>query len=526
MGVVYKARQRSLNRIIALKLILSGRFASKESVERLRAEATAAAALRHPNIVAIHEVGQVDGQHYFTMDYVAGRSLAEIVCERPVSADRAAAYARVIAEAMEEAHHHGTLHRDLKPSNVLIDEHDQPRVTDFGLAKRLDDGSDLTVSGKAIGSPGYMPPEQALGKRNAIGPHSDVYAMGALLYHLLTGRAPFAAETTEATLAQALNNDPVAPRVLNPTVPRDLETICLKCLEKEPASRYRTAQALADDLRRFENDEPISARPVSAPEKVWRWCRRRPAVAGLLMALTVSLLTGFVAVLWQWGRAESHALAESQQRRRAEVLVERAELDDVDELLRANDPATTLARLARLLRWNPTNRIAAERLMALLAQRDFAFPLVPAFQHDGPVTAAEFSPDGRTVVTASQDGTGRLWDAAGGQPVGAPMRHGGAVRSARFSSDGNKIVTASADKTVRVWDARDGHPLAEPIEHKMEVTSAEFSPDGKKLLTLCHDGVRVCALAIAALNSRRRDTVNGEALRQNFCNPAHEFYLY
>jgi eukaryotic-like serine/threonine-protein kinase len=504
MGVVYKARQRSLNRTIALKLILSGRFASKESVERLRAEASAAAALRHPNIVAIHEVGEVDGQHYFSMDYVAGRSLAEIVRERPVSADRAAAYVRAIAEAMEEAHRHGTLHRDLKPSNVLIDQHDQPHITDFGLAKRLDEESDLTVSGQAIGSPSYMPPEQAVGKRSAIGPHSDVYAMGALLYHLLTGRAPFSSETVEATLFQVLHNDPVSPRALNSSVPRDLETICLKCLEKEPARRYPTAQRLAEELRRFMEDEPILARPTALAEKFWRWCRRRPAVAGLLAALAVSLFAGFGAVLWQWQRAENHAQAETQQRRRAEALVERVELDHIDELLRANDPAMTLARLARLLRWNPTNSVAAERLMALLVQRDFAFPLMPALQHDGPVTATEFSPDGRLIVTASQDGTARLWDASSGQPVGTPMRHGAAVRSARFNSGGDKIVTASADKTARVWDAPNVHPLAEPIEHKMEVNSAEFSPDGNKLLTLCHDGVRVWKVANGRPEQRLR----------------------
>jgi len=454
MGVVYRARQRSLDRIVALKTILAGRFARASDVERFKAEAQAAATLRHPNIVAIHEVGKCDGQHYFTMDYVPGRSLAELVRESPLSANRAARYVCAIAEAIEEAHRHGTLHRDLKPSNVLIDEHDEPRITDFGLAKRLNDESDLTISGRAIGSPSFMPPEQAAGDRRAIGPHSDVYALGALLYHLLTGRAPFAAETIEATLAQLLQNDPVSPRMLNPTVPRDLETICLKCLEKEPPRRYQAARQLAEELRRFLEGEPILARPVSAAERIWRWSNRRPAVAGLALALAISLLAGFVAVLWQWQRAERHARAETQQRHRAEALVEHFELEHVDNLLRANDAGAALTRLAKILRANPTNRLAGEKALAVMAQRPFAVPAFPALQHGGAVNDLDLSDDGRRLVTASQDGTARLWDAHSGEGPEAVLQHSGAVNSARFDRGSGKVVTASTDKTARLWNAR------------------------------------------------------------------------
>src|SRR5262245_31476535 len=267
MGVVYKARQTNLDRIVALKMILAGPFAGKETILRFRAEAEAAANLHHPNIVAIHETGEADGHHYFSMDYVDGHNLAELVRERLLPFRKAAEYVRKIAEAIQYAHEHKVLHRDLKPSNVLIDQNDEPRITDFGLAKRLTGTSELTITGQLLGSPGYMPPEQASSKRGSYEPASDVYALGAILFHLLTGRPPFHAENLTDTLEQLLNREPVPPRQLNPSVPPDLETICLKCLEKEPAKRYATARQLAQELERFLHDEPILARPVSPVER-------------------------------------------------------------------------------------------------------------------------------------------------------------------------------------------------------------------------------------------------------------------
>ena len=260
MGVVYRARQVSLNRIVALKLILAGQLASNEDVQRFRTEAESAARLQHPNIVAIHEVGQYDGQHYFSMDYVDGKSLAQLVHGQSLSASRAAEYVRQIALAIQFAHEQGVLHRDLKPGNVLIDHVDQVRVTDFGLAKRLDAGAELTGTGQILGTPSYMPPEQAAARRGDIGPASDVYSLGAILYELLTGRPPFRAETPLDTLLQVLESEPVAPRVLNPKAPRDLETICLTCLAKQPGQRYATALDLAQDLGRFLDGETIASR--------------------------------------------------------------------------------------------------------------------------------------------------------------------------------------------------------------------------------------------------------------------------
>ena len=298
MGVVYKARQLSLNRTVALKMILAGQLASPADVQRFRTEAEAAASLQHPNIVAIHEVAEQDGHHYFSMDYVEGKSLAQLIAEgglRIADFRKAAGYVKTIAVAIHYAHQQGTLHRDLKPSNVLIDHSDQPRITDFGLAKRVKRDSDLTASGQILGTPNFMPPEQAAGKRVVVGPPSDVYSLGAILYFLLTAKPPFAAETVHETLRQVANVEPIAPRMLNPAAPRDLETICLKCLEKEPRRRYPSAQELAYDLNRFLLDEPIQARPVRQVERLWRVCRRRPAVAAL--GLTVLVLVAVIALL-------------------------------------------------------------------------------------------------------------------------------------------------------------------------------------------------------------------------------------
>src|SRR6185436_13721751 len=270
MGVVYKARQRKLERIVAVKMILAGSLAGKEFVQRFRTESAAAAILQHPNIVAIHDVGVHEGRHYFSMDYVEGRSLAQLVGQQPLAPARAARYVELIAAAIHYAHERGILHRDLKPSNVLIDSNDQPRVTDFGLARRLDGDSSLTLTGQVLGSPSFMPPEQAGGGRGKVGRPSDVYAIGGILYYLLTARAPFQADSLDRLLTQVLHAEPVSPRLLNPSIPRDLETITLKCLEKEPSRRYQTSQELADELGHVLRHEPIRASPITPGEKFWR----------------------------------------------------------------------------------------------------------------------------------------------------------------------------------------------------------------------------------------------------------------
>jgi serine/threonine protein kinase len=295
MGVVYKARQVSLERIVALKMILAGQLASPADVQRFHTEAKAAANLKHPNIVAIHEVGVHEGQHFFSMDYIAGRSLAAIIRDNPLPATRAARYVQMIAEAIEHAHRQGTLHRDLKPSNVLIDEADRPHVTDFGLAKQIKGDAGLTGTGQILGTPSYMPPEQAAGRPTELGPASDVYALGAVLYELLTGRPPFRAESVFDTIMQVVQVEPVPPRLLNPTVPRELDTICLKCLEKDPKKRFASAQDLADDLGRFLAGEPIRARPPSMPFVVRHWFRQN--LRATLWTCGIGLAAGLVMAL-------------------------------------------------------------------------------------------------------------------------------------------------------------------------------------------------------------------------------------
>jgi tRNA A-37 threonylcarbamoyl transferase component Bud32 len=284
MGVVFKARQVSLDRIVALKMILSGQLANETDVRRFYQEAQTAANLQHPNIVAIHEVGQHEGQHYFSMDYVEGHSLAELVRDHPLPPRQAVRYVRVIAEAVHFAHGRGVLHRDLKPSNVLIDAQGEPRVTDFGLAKRIDRDASLTATGAVVGTPSYMPPEQASGKRGRLGPASDVYALGAVLYELVTGRPPFRAATAMDTLLQVLEAEPASPRLLNPAISRDLETVILKCLAKDPARRYASAGELGEDLQALLDGRPVRAGGALVPQGETQPVRRGqggPAVAAV-----------------------------------------------------------------------------------------------------------------------------------------------------------------------------------------------------------------------------------------------------
>jgi formylglycine-generating enzyme required for sulfatase activity/tRNA A-37 threonylcarbamoyl transferase component Bud32 len=293
MGVVYQARQTKLNRLVALKMIRSGELADTEQVRRFYAEAEAAAKLDHSGIVPIHEVGECNGQHFYSMAFVAGASLNELVKQDgPLAPRRAAELMAAVAVAVQFAHERSLIHRDLKPQNILLDEQGRPRVTDFGLAKHVQRSQDLTVEGQVMGTPSYMPPEQAKGAVAEIGPRSDVYSLGATLYFLLTGRPPFQTASTAETIRQVLEIDPLPPRRLNAAIPRDLETICLKCLRKESGRRYKTAIALADDLQRWLDGRPIIARRVGVRERAWLWCKRRPAVATMIFVTLLTVTVG------------------------------------------------------------------------------------------------------------------------------------------------------------------------------------------------------------------------------------------
>jgi serine/threonine protein kinase len=344
MGIVYKAWQRSLKRIVAVKMILSGHLASSEDVAHFQAEAQAAASLSHPGIVPIFEVDQVDGQHFFAMEFIDGISLTRRVAISPLEPWEAAMIIRRTAEAVQYAHERGVVHRDLKPANIIVDHNGQPHVTDFGLAY-IQEGHDLlTAAGEPIGTASYMPPEQAIGQRDKIGPTSDVYSLGATLYCLVTGRPPFHSANSADTLIQVIHHDPVPPRQLNQQIPKDIETICLKCLEKSPDRRYASALELAEELRRYLRNEPILARPIGQWARLIKWCQRHRSlalVASVLMMSVASLIA--VSIMYNLRLIEEREAARNAERQAERVLERTQSL--LSQLSHLSESETTLLTL-------------------------------------------------------------------------------------------------------------------------------------------------------------------------------------
>jgi tRNA A-37 threonylcarbamoyl transferase component Bud32 len=492
MGVVYKARQVSLSRIVALKMILAGQLASEEDVKRFRAEAEAAAHLDHPNIVPIYEVGEHEGNHYFSMQFVDGPSLAKQLGSAPWSNRDAAELIRATAEAVHYAHERGVIHRDLKPGNVLLKKEERgaessfmPRITDFGLAKRVGQGASLTITGQIVGTPSYMAPEQAGGQKEEVGPAADVYALGAILYELLTGRPPFQAATPYDILLQVVSEEPVPPTRLQTKVPHDLETICLKCLEKRPERRYRSARELAEDLGRFLNYEPIHARPASRTRRAGVWVRKRP-----WMVVGVALLALFAV-----GMVAQAFYVENRQRNWEKKFLEakaaRLELalQPAPAAVPAHGPLRpeaeeVLDRLRQAAAVRPDGRVYEEALDLLLAERRGGERVYPKTRASAELVR-ELAPNGRVSPFAepfrlTKNGQlllpGLFLDIRRGT-----MTRLEAPQPTTCDPSGKLIARGTKAKGLQLVEWETGkrrlhiHPQPREVWHKL------FSPDGRQL---------------------------------------------
>jgi WD40 repeat protein len=524
MGVVYKARQLSLNRLVALKMILAGPHAGVRDVARFRKEAEAVAQLRHPHIVQIHEIGEAEGRPYLALEFIEDSLFRRLRGDpQPVAAT--AALVETLARTVHFAHSQHIVHRDLKPANILLQrksdfrlaraddstssyglrtaEQDlsdfEPKVSDFGLAKRLDEQSSV-ISGEVVGTPSYMAPEQAAGQAGLIGPATDVYALGAILYEMLAGRPPFKGATPVDTLVQVLHEEPIKPGRLRPGLPLDLETICLKCLEKEPARRYTSALALADDLQRFRKGKPILARPVGALERSWKWTRRRPLTAGLVAAVVLLTLLGFGGVTWQWRSAE-WARADAEE---ARSLAARDR-----ERARAALYYSLIAQSR--LQWRVNDFIGAERSLARCLpeagkedRRGWEWYYLKGLFHAELLTldherrgaggAVLYEPAGKwlaSVVGGQGDDAGpgevRIWDATTGE-LRQARPCPGAIHRLAIRPDGARLALAGTDGTVLVWDAVTGQELLRRTPHAGVVAGIAFSGDGKSLASAGWDG--------------------------------------
>jgi eukaryotic-like serine/threonine-protein kinase len=506
MGVVYRARQLKLNRMVALKMILAGGMADTREIERFRREAEAVAQLQHPNIVQIHEVGDHSGNPYLALEFVDGTSLDKLIAHTPYSPRAAARLVEILARAIQHAHERGVIHRDLKPANILLNDEERrssderppsasrlppaslaPKITDFGLAKLLDGGpAGPTRTGDLVGTPSYMAPEQAAARAETIGPATDVYGLGAIMYELLTGRPPFQGESAHAVVEQVCSADPVMPRRLVPGVPRDLETIALKCLNKDPRRRYASALALAEDLERFQLNQPIQARPAGPIERTVKWVKRRPAVATALAAVAAVIAMAFAGVTWEWQQTQT-ALKLSQHAR--DELDANLYVSQIGQALReweANHGGRARAILdecqdaRRDWEWRYLDRLCRQELFTLRG-------------HTLAVRCVAFSPDGRTLASGSgewgngEPGEVKLWNAATGQELNTLTGHDGPIMAVAFSPDSKLLATVDASFTnpkdsprLIVWNVGTGKEV-----YRRDVIqwmySVAFSPDGKTI---------------------------------------------
>ncbi|QDU81188.1 Serine/threonine-protein kinase PrkC [Polystyrenella longa] len=523
MGVVYKAKQRKANRLVALKMILSGNLAGQEEIDRFKAEAEAAANLDHPNIVPIYDVGEANGYHYFSMAFVDGPSLSDVIREQPMEPLLASKLMVQVAEALEYAHQNNIIHRDLKPANIMLDADGSPRVTDFGLAKRIEGDSNLTATGQIMGTPSYMPPEQALGNINEITPASDVYSMGAIFYHLLTGRVPFRAASMIETLDQVVKQEPASVRSLNPAIDLDLDTIILKTLRKKTADRYSSAKDFGEDIQRYLEHRPIKARRTSTLGRVWRWSKRNRLAASFLAAVLFAIISTITMTSYASIVYREMASAEKKLRTEMSENLYLSEMNLADDVLERSELQE--ATSDTLMRWSPKNpyyfkkvsdstidwrewewffllgvvdryRIAIPgRCLSVDINKnsllgfgfDKNFAAIKFRQEKGGVTWAaheaytsvvKFSPDEKVIATGGVDGKVGIWDIQSRRNL-QNLLHDAAVGSISFNDTGNLLVTHAEDAIIRIWNWETGTILETINENVSKNPACSVSPNGK-----------------------------------------------
>jgi WD40 repeat protein len=547
-GHVFLAHDPQLGRDVALKVPRLDVVLTPELRDRFLQEARAAAGLDHPNLVPVYDAGEVGPVCYIASAYCPGTSLDAWLTSRrePVPWWEAAQLVATLADAVQHAHDRGVLHRDLKPANILLQKSDIrhtksemagdsdfgfrisdfiPKITDFGLAKLRAGGEGVqTQSGAIVGTPSYMAPEQAAGRSREIGPEGDVYALGAVLYELLTGRPPFAGGTALDTLEQVRSLEPVSPRRLRHGLPRDLETITLKCLEKEPHRRNSTSRELADDLGRLLRGESIRARPVGVAGRLARWCRRNPYLA-TATGLAAGALLAVAVISVIFGFSQARALKDSEEQRQLLTeakdalelaAVQRQQLaagQSLEQGLRLCEQGYAnrgLVRLAHSLQLSPAQD-ADLRLMirrSLRAWRDQVHLLRAVFPQEVDDAISSVSLDGLTAVTVQRDHSACLWDTVTGQPRGAALRHESLVKQTAFSRDGRFVMTWCEDRTARLWEVARGKPAGPPLRHSAPLHGVALSPDGQTAATIDSE-------AAVLLWSTRTGRALGEPLRHN-----------